>query len=650
MIQNRKKKWDRTFVNRSVFDAQRMNSIMVGFVKAADDPQRMGRIRVWIPELGGDPDDEQHWFTCSYASPFAGSTSPRDLTKDGQDMVSSSMSYGWWATPPHLENQVLVCFANGDPAKGFWFACLYQQNMNHMVPGIPSNVPTEQTESGGLPPVVEYNRWTSGSVDDPPRPIFTPLHDGLTSQGLYPDTERGPSSSGARRDTPASVIGFLSKSGHQVYADDSDNGHIRLRTAGGAQVLINDASGYIYVISKQGNSWLEISDSGIDVYSKESISMRAEGDVNLHADKNVNIHAGANINAYAGASAIINAASNVETKAGASIVESAGSNISNKAGSDHLISAGGNVKADAGSNHTVQAGGQSVRQAGTIHDNSGSAGSANAPAAKAISMGTSAGVNTSVARAPAHEPWPLHPRRETTVGATQDASGAAADAPIDADRTQTTGEGQRAVVPPQPDNTPRTVACGGQISGAVLSAIREGATVGGVDLGYMLAKAGQESTFDPNSNRNSSAGAKGLFQFMPGTWREMVTKYGARHNIAMGDLYNPRANAIMGGLYARDNRIALERAGFQGTPRNLYITHMLGTSGGLRLLRASQSSPNASVQSHVSSGAFGGNAGVFRERLGPNRYGATRTVAQTMAFFDRKITDPAGCYSRRFSQ
>ena len=41
------------------------DKMYVGFVKDADDVLRMGRLRVWIPELSGDPNDESTWFIVS---------------------------------------------------------------------------------------------------------------------------------------------------------------------------------------------------------------------------------------------------------------------------------------------------------------------------------------------------------------------------------------------------------------------------------------------------------------------------------------------------------------------------------------------------------------------------------------------------------
>ncbi len=412
MIQKRKKQWDRAFGTQTRTTAAGLNTVMVGIVKSNDDPQKMGRLRVWIPELGGDSSDEGTWFICSYASPFAGVTSPNDLVRDGKNMNESSRSYGWWATPPDLENQVLVCFANGDPAKGFWFACLFAQNMNHMVPGIPANITTNpdgSTET--LPPVVEYNRWSNANTEDPPRPTFEPLNDGLTKEGLGSDPERGPSSSGARRESPSKVVGFLTPGGHQVYGDDNEaNGFIRIRTAGGAQVLVHDTSGYVYINSRNGNSWIEVSDDGVDVYSKGSISMRAEQDLNLHADRDIFLHAGGSLIGHAGDTIGLESGGNTEMKVGASLVQSAGGSASLLAGGDIGHSAGGRIAADAGGTISALSGGDNIRSASNLQDNTGvTAPGSGAVAAGSRPVGSHGGVSTITNRTPTHEPWPYHP-------------------------------------------------------------------------------------------------------------------------------------------------------------------------------------------------------------------------------------------------
>ena len=89
-------------------------------------------------------------------------------------------------------------------------------------------------------------------------------------------------------------------SGQSFVMDDGDeagnNQLIRLRSASGHQVLLNDTEGVIYIANAKGNAWFEMDSEGrIDIYSEAGISIRSRGDFNFHSDANVNIHAKNNI-------------------------------------------------------------------------------------------------------------------------------------------------------------------------------------------------------------------------------------------------------------------------------------------------------------------------------------------------------------------
>lgn len=290
----------------------RYDKIYVGLVMANDDPDGMGRLMVYIPELcGGRMTDSEAWFLVNYASPFAGATNPwPDLStgdsgnkRDGTTFADTQKSYGFWATPPDLNNQVLIAFASGDPMRGFWFACLYQQNMNHMVPGIGAGKSYDGDENGVAQPVAEYNKDVSApSTAAMTQRASHPLRDALKKQGLSVDGLRGVSTASARRESPSRVFGLLTPGGSQFVMDDGDphneqNAYIRLRTVQGAQVVISDTYGHIYLISRDGNSWVELNNDGhIDVYSRLAVNIHGETDVNIRADQDVNIEAGRNIN------------------------------------------------------------------------------------------------------------------------------------------------------------------------------------------------------------------------------------------------------------------------------------------------------------------------------------------------------------------
>lgn len=181
--------------------------IYLGYVKDNTDASRMGRLKVWIPDFGSESDDELSWVSVRYVSPFAGATDPTILDNNTQKAGGSQTSYGFWAVPPDLENQVIVSFINGDPSRGVWLGCLYQQYMNHMVPGAAA---ASNYQQGQDVPVAEYNKKTSENVrDDITRPELTSHSEGLAIQGLINDSLRGITYSGARRNPVSNVYGLM---------------------------------------------------------------------------------------------------------------------------------------------------------------------------------------------------------------------------------------------------------------------------------------------------------------------------------------------------------------------------------------------------------------------------------------------------------
>lgn len=409
----------------------RDSNIYVGVVKKYDESQKMGRLGVWIPEISGaDQNNQQNWIIVRYASPFAGVTPISNLIEDSTDMAHSQQSYGLWMQPPDIGNQVLVCFVNGDIGKGYWFACIWQQNMNHMVPGIAVDVPTEPPETQkregvSYPPVVEYNKWSKEDPNNPKRPVFKPLDEGLTNQGLYSDAERGPSSASARRDAISKVYGLLTPSGQQIYADDNPtNEYIRLRTKSGAQVLVNETTGFVYINSKNGNSWLEISDTGIDVYSAGSISLRSEGSVNIHADASLNIEAEGHLNFRSAGNITFQSQGQISVAGNSDLAIELGGGFSISAGDNIALGADGNLQFGASGDITSASGGNNIRSAATIFDNTTTVAPSptgidleiqpplNVPDIKGTSHGyTNTTKNTIVRRLPTHEPFAGHPSK-----------------------------------------------------------------------------------------------------------------------------------------------------------------------------------------------------------------------------------------------
>lgn len=289
--------------------------VFVGYVKRADDAQRNGRLQVWIPELGSAPDEEQGWVTVSYCSPFAGATNVQTISKSNiQDFDGTQTSYGMWMIPPDINNQVLVMFIGGDPARGVWIGSLYNQYMNNMIPAMAAD--TKNYQYSGQPiPVAEYNKWDT-KITDPNlavKPYEKTKFQGVGNQGLIRDPKRGITNTSARREAPSTVYGILTpgpvvddtatpskirrKGGSSFIMDDGMcSEYVELSTKTGSKLRLDETNGFVYVINRDGTAWIQMDQFGnVDVFSANNISLRAQRDFNIRADRNVNIEAGQNI-------------------------------------------------------------------------------------------------------------------------------------------------------------------------------------------------------------------------------------------------------------------------------------------------------------------------------------------------------------------
>jgi len=326
----------------------------IGIIKNNLDPTRSGRLQVWIPDLGGSENDSTTWRTVSYASPFFGSTYNPTAPKENS-YKNTTHTYGMWAVPPDLDNQVLCTFVNGDPGRGYWFACVHSQMVSHyMVPGIAAGNAVEsdtadanvkkyidtQNGTSGVP-VVEFNENNEDAINSNFYNNKKPVHEAqfkqLLDQGLDKDRTRGSTTSSSQRESPSTVFGISTpgrlvndpagsdefqqalegdtlseelftkyssgprKGGHQFVMDDGDldgtDNLVRLRTAGGHQILMNDQKRVMYIANSSGSVWLEFADNGqMHVFSAGGMNFRSEGDINLHSDKNINITAKEKLN------------------------------------------------------------------------------------------------------------------------------------------------------------------------------------------------------------------------------------------------------------------------------------------------------------------------------------------------------------------
>lgn len=286
---------------------QRFWGIYIGIVEFNKDASRTGKVTVNIPELNKDP-KEKNLFECMYTSQFYGATNPNLVRDDDITLDENSLqSYGMWAPPPDIGNTVLVAFGDGLLSKPFIMGHTLPVPYNQMTPGIAGG-PSFQGGPFNTPTVEKNNYDTDTKNNGKFRPIYHDFAETITKQGLINDPLRGATSSSARRETPSEVLGILTKGprdekgnavgpGHQFIMDDNQsNSNIRLRTGGGNQILMDDSTGSIYVINKNGTAWFELDRNGnYHFFGEGNMNFRSKGSFNLRADKDVKIEAGNNI-------------------------------------------------------------------------------------------------------------------------------------------------------------------------------------------------------------------------------------------------------------------------------------------------------------------------------------------------------------------
>jgi hypothetical protein len=75
---------------------------------------------------------------------------------------------------------------------------------------------------------------------------------------------------------------------------------VRLKTAMGHQIMLNDTEGFIYVANSNGTAWIELTKEGdILVYGAKDFALRTQGNIMMHSDSNISFFAGRNINMQA---------------------------------------------------------------------------------------------------------------------------------------------------------------------------------------------------------------------------------------------------------------------------------------------------------------------------------------------------------------
>ncbi|MCJ2080872.1 lytic transglycosylase domain-containing protein [Methylobacterium sp. J-090] len=201
----------------------------------------------------------------------------------------------------------------------------------------------------------------------------------------------------------------------------------------------------------------------------------------------------------------------------------------------------------------------------------------------------------------------------------------------------------------------------------IVETILRAASETGVDPVYMMALADKESSFSTTVKAATSS-AEGLFQFLSGTWLELIRAYGARHGledeaaavtgrgsaITISDevtrtrvlrlRQDPYVAALMAGeLIKRDRGRIEQRIGRDLTTAELYFAHFLGTASAGRFLALNAEKPGQ-VAKQAFKAAAKANRSLFTEKAGKGR--RSLTVAEVRekigGMIDRRLDQYEG--------
>lgn len=319
-------------------------NITTGTVVDTNDPQQMGRCRVYCPALGDSPETQYvdlPW--AIYVSPFAGNTF---VTTRGPGVQQSegSLAYGFWAIPK-VGSQVLVFCIDGNPNTRAYFGAIYPQFTPHTMPHgrwmYDDHPSLEKTGADTRPfgpytstekfiePLANNMRQAFGNKNEPNYEWRTRAadytvsgldvsvldrtyskvaddknveHDGWKSTQGYQISRIEPnlSSQSTDKNYDSQTYAWTTPGFHAISMDDrQENCRIRFRTTSGHQILLDDTNERIYISTAQGNNWIEIDQAGnIDIFTTNKVNVRAQKDINFTSDETIRMHAKKGIHMY----------------------------------------------------------------------------------------------------------------------------------------------------------------------------------------------------------------------------------------------------------------------------------------------------------------------------------------------------------------
>lgn len=344
-----------------------------GVVVSTNDPQQQGRVQVWCPALDGDDVNYASLPWAIVNTPFAGQVLDYPAGSTGT-VTKGLMSYGLWAMPK-INSIVTVALLYNDPNLRRVIGGSFGNHGNRSIPvgrnrpDIGAQAPVSDTLDPVEPQTSNLKVQFQGKLGAPEARTR-----GAYERQAAQDKDVRDGSEGYQK-TPfadedyldAQTYAFTTPGRHAlIFQDNPTNGRVRIKTADGHQIILDDANERIYISTCHGKSWIEMDRDGhIHMYGSASVSVAAAKDLNLIAGGNLNL-SGKNVNIASGGNLLASACGQAAFSGSTTFIESGGA-------------------------LNIKAGGTILQSGSTIHLNG--PGAASAPCATGPTI------------IPNHEPW-----------------------------------------------------------------------------------------------------------------------------------------------------------------------------------------------------------------------------------------------------
>lgn len=313
------------------FNSDGFNGLSVGVVVDTDDPLQQGRVRIFCPVLNDDPKSINVLPWAAYVSPFSGAIDNSSFFRGAgktPGTTEGAVHYGFWATP-ELGASVLVGCIDGDFRRRFYLGCFSSpQEIHTMMHG------RWQWDNGRLIGPLsssgsEINPWAenikrafsdrSDSAEFKSRiadyQLSAVFQQPSRKKANYVDQTRQEMSDNELDEwvkelvgrngydwtgfrnigamLASKVYGLTTPGFHALSLDDRPyNCRIRIRSATGHQILMDDTNERIYVMTAEGNSWIEMDNNGnVDLFCDRRFSVHANKDINFTSEETIRMNA-----------------------------------------------------------------------------------------------------------------------------------------------------------------------------------------------------------------------------------------------------------------------------------------------------------------------------------------------------------------------